>query len=86
MPPKRTVPAVTGKPQQRQQQSAVKNVIDQALAPENRSLVTAVGMFAVSQQRRTSILRLDKLTILLQQAGIAFLHSGWGEILLPPSV
>ncbi|KAL2358629.1 hypothetical protein BJ546DRAFT_1057049 [Cryomyces antarcticus] len=43
--------------------SYARAVLDGLTAPENRSVVTAVGLFA---------------------AGVAFLHSSWSEILLPP--
>lgn len=34
------------------QQSTVKNVVDAALAPENRSVLRAVGIFAVGSSAR----------------------------------
>ncbi|KAF2232512.1 hypothetical protein EV356DRAFT_505270 [Viridothelium virens] len=63
MPPKRvpiTTPAGRRGPQD---QGYFRNVMNEVSNPENRAVLTAVGMFAVS---------------------VAFLHSSWSEILLPP--
>ncbi|KAL1301789.1 hypothetical protein AAFC00_005984 [Neodothiora populina] len=53
MPPKR----------QQQQQGYARTILNELSSPDNRSVVTAVTVFAT---------------------GVAFLHSSWSEILLPP--
>ncbi|KZF24296.1 hypothetical protein L228DRAFT_245208 [Xylona heveae TC161] len=60
MAPKRVVVQARQEPVQ---PSFFKAAYEEVTSPENRSLVTAAGLFA---------------------AGVAFLHSSWSEILLPP--
>jgi len=50
---------------------------------ENRSLVTAMGLFAVRALSFVVLSVGSKLTY-PTQAGVAFLHSSYSEILLPP--
>ena len=46
MPPRQSLPA--GRTNQQKAQSPVQTVVNAALAPENRPVVTALGMFVVS--------------------------------------
>jgi hypothetical protein len=115
MPPKGPARVGAGRPAQNN--SYVRNAINELSSPENRSVVVAVSFFAVSNPlpHRCSTVgyevkeenlrwrcdwkgsgalgrtgdgyidqRILRLTILLFQAGVAFLSSSWSEALLPP--
>jgi hypothetical protein len=56
-----------------------QTVIDEILKPDNRELVTAIGVFAVSLQELVAV--AQQLTCLMQ-AAVTVLHLGWAEFLL----
>ncbi|KAH7552474.1 hypothetical protein BM1_08425 [Bipolaris maydis] len=64
MPPK----YMTGKGRTVQEPSFASSTISAFTSKENRSIVTAAGMFAWGAD---------------EDLGVAFLHSSWAEILLP---
>ena len=81
MPPKGAIRGTgVGRPVQ---QGYARQVINEVTSPENRSVVTAVTFFAVSNEVYDR-LAAEADTDLYGQAGVAFLHSSWSEILLPP--
>ena len=80
MPPKRAIGGTgVGRPQQ--PRGHARQVLNELTSPDNRSVVTSIAFFAVSRNgpiAASGILRLGR------QAGVAFLHSSWSEIILPP--
>jgi hypothetical protein len=75
------------------QPGAISQMYTSLASPDNRSVVTAVTFFVVSNLFATSNLshREDKSlrwrknrSADSSQAGVAFLHSSWSEMLLPP--
>lgn len=83
MPPKRGAIGGVGRPAQ--QKGYARYLVGEVTNPENRSVVTSIAFFAVSRPYHNA----DELAMDADddaQAGVAFLHSSWSEVLLPPSV
>ena len=61
----------------------MQNVYDGLTSPDNRTVVIALGFFAVSPSTTNHFLS-DEYVLIALQAGVTFLHSSWSELLLPP--
>ncbi|KAG9192065.1 hypothetical protein G6011_10799 [Alternaria panax] len=91
MPPKQ----MTGKGRTLNEPSFASSAVSAFTTKENRSIVTAAGMFAVRYPGRWKTYEEGKSMIWNKencgntsanggpQIGVAFLHSSWAEILLP---
>jgi len=82
MPPKGGAPRGTalGRPVP-QKGGYASQVYNGLTDPENRSVVTSLAFFAVSQMNE---LYGEEVYADDVQAGVAFLHSSWSDLLLPP--
>lgn len=58
--------------------------MNELTSQENRSVVTSVAFFVVRSDWHISTVKHN--TDQFAQAGVAFLHSSWNELLLPPWV
>jgi len=82
MPPKSA--RLSGPPGRASNRSGMmQNVYDGLTSPDNRTVVIALGFFAVSPPI-TNRFGTGGYVLITLQAGVTFLHSSWSELLLPP--
>ncbi|KAJ4377363.1 hypothetical protein N0V83_000188 [Neocucurbitaria cava] len=82
MPPKQ----IHGKGRTVAEPSFARNAIRTFTSPDNRSVVSAVGLFAVRHHDPFAVREDVERSALWSRwngIGVAFLHSSWAEILLP---
>ena len=70
-------------PRSSQPKGYAQTLFEELTSPDNRSVIIAVSVFAVSRLSSHGPNEIDGSQLLLQ-AGVAFLHTSMREILLPP--